>query len=127
MPIKREQAPGALGRFLSPRWIGNLGALSITALLFFLGAQPFAAGLFREPWDKLAHFIVFATLTGLLWLGSAGSKPLWIIAIVSLIGALDEWHQARLPGRSMDIADLAVDISAAILTLIALRVMFRKT
>lgn len=127
MPTNREQAPCRLGRFDSIRLIGNLGALSITALLFYLGAQPFAVGLFLEPWDKLAHFFVFGTLASLLWVGNAGSKPLQAIAIVSLIGAFDEWRQASLPGRSMDIADLAVDISAAIFTITALHVICRKT
>jgi VanZ family protein len=116
-----------MASFVSLRLVGNLSALSIAALLFVLGAQPFAVELFTEPWDKLAHFIAFATITGLLWLGNAGSKPLLTIAIVSLIGALDEWHQAHLPGRSMDMADLAVDISAAIFTLMALQVISKKT
>jgi VanZ family protein len=127
MPTEREQVPCRSASFVSPRLIGNLGALSVTALLFYLGALPFAVGLFPEPWDKVAHVIVFSTLTSLLWVGSAGSKPLRVIAIVSLIGVMDEWRQARLPGRSMDMADLAVDISAAILTLIALQVLCKKT
>lgn len=107
--------------------IGNLGALSITCLFFYLGAQPFAIGLLLEPWDKLAHFIVFGTITGLLWLGSAGSNRMLIIAIVSLIGVSDELRQARLPGRSVDMADLAIDISAAFFTLIVLQIMCRKS
>lgn len=127
MPIKGDQAPCKPGNVNSTSLICNIGALTITALLFYLGAQPFAAGLIPSPWDKIAHFIVFATITTLLWLGSTGRKPLLVLAMVCLIGILDEWRQARLPGRSMDMADLAVDISAAILTLIVLQAMRRNS
>lgn len=118
--------PCESGSATSIRLIGNIGALSITALLFYLGAQPFAAGLIPTPWDKIAHFIVFATISALLWLGSSGRKRLLILVTVGLIGILDEWRQARLPGRSMDMADLAVDISAAIFTLIVLHTLRRN-
>jgi hypothetical protein len=47
--------------------VALLGARSrSTFQLFYLGAQPFAAGLIPVPWDKLAHLAVFAFLTTLL-------------------------------------------------------------
>jgi VanZ family protein len=90
-------------------------------MLFYLGAQPFAVGIFREPWDKLAHLAIFSAITALLWIGTAGRIPLALIVIVSAIGAMDEWHQAGLPGRSMDIADLLTDVGAVVITIIVLR------
>lgn len=33
-------------------------AAAVTFQLFYLGSQPFAAGLFQPPWDAVAHFIV---------------------------------------------------------------------
>ena len=92
-----------------------------TSMLFYLGTQPFAIGLFPEPWDKLAHLLFFSGITSLLWIATAGRASLLLIAIVAGIGALDEWHQAGLPGRSMDIADLVTDIGASILAVIVLR------
>ena len=92
-----------------------------TSMLFYLGAQPFAVGIFREPWDKLAHLAIFSAITALLWIGTAGRIPLALIVIVSAIGAMDEWHQAGLPGRSMDIADLLTDVGAVVITIIVLR------
>jgi hypothetical protein len=62
-------------------------AAAVTFQLFYLGAQPFAAGLIQEPWDKLVHLAVFAVLTTL--------------------------HQANLPGRSADAADLFADACTA--------------
>ena len=90
-------------------------AAAIVFLLFYLGAQPFAAGLIPAPWDKLAHFVVFATIAGLLAIGIAGKHPALPIAMAGAIGAIDEWHQTVLPGRSANIADLLTDVSAAVL------------
>lgn len=84
-------------------------------LLFYLGSMPFAVGLFKEPWDKLAHFIAYAAIATLLCLGIAPRKmPLLIVLITSAIGFADEWHQIFLPGRSVDLSDLLTDAVAAI-------------
>lgn len=89
-------------------------AAAVTFHLFYLGAQPFAAGLTPPPWDKLAHVLVYSMLTVLLWTGTEGRMPLAVIAAVTLIGGLDELHQASLPGRFADAADLFVDAGAAV-------------
>jgi VanZ family protein len=88
-------------------------AAAVTFQLFYLGAQPFAAGLIPAPWDKLAHLAVFALLTTLLWIGTAGRMPLAVIATAIAVGALDELHQASLPGRFADAADFLADACAA--------------
>jgi VanZ family protein len=100
-------------------------ALAFIVLLLYLGAQPFAVGLFAEPWDKLAHFLAFSALTALLWAGTAGRMPLAVIAMVVAVGAIDEWHQSWLPGRSADIYDLLTDMGAAIVVAAWLQVSTR--
>jgi VanZ family protein len=122
MSPRSDLLPASGGEYSSgfQQWCLVIAAVG-TSMLFYLGAQPFAAGLFLDPWDKLAHFVAFSAITALLWVGSAGRIPLALIVIVSSIGALDEWHQAGLPGRSMDIADLLTDMGAATLTVIILR------
>lgn len=100
-------------------------ALAFIFLLLHLGSQPFAVRLFAEPWDKLAHFLAFAALTALLWAGTAGRMPLTVIAMVVAIGAIDEWHQSWLPGRSADIYDLLTDMGAAIIVAAWLQVSTR--
>ncbi len=82
--------------------------------LFFLAAKPYAAGLFPAPWDKLAHFAVYGGLTTLLWLGTGGRMTFTVIAAVVAVGALDELHQAGIPGRSSDVGDFAVDVLAGL-------------
>ena len=103
------------------RWLLALTAMLMVSLLFYLGAQPFAVGLFPAPWDKLAHFLLFATLAALLWLATGGRRPLLLIGGLAVIGLIDEGHQARLPGRSMELADLLTDVAAASLTVFALQ------
>ena len=89
--------------------------------LFYLGSQPFAAGLILPPWDKFAHLGVFAAITALLWFATAGRTPLLVVAAVMLIGAFDELHQADLPGRTADLLDFLTDTCAALATVMLLR------
>ena len=99
-----------------------VSAVVVTSMLFYLGAQPIAVHLFPVPWDKLAHLLVFGVIAGLLWVGSAGLRPLSVFGTVTAIGILDEWHQAWRPGRSMDLMDLLTDMAAAALVITALQV-----
>lgn len=89
-------------------------AAAMVFLLFWLGAKPVAVGLFPEPWDKLAHFVTYGAIAALLALGVKRRQPTTLILLVSLVGALDEWHQVYQPGRSSDIADFLTDVAAAI-------------
>jgi len=89
-------------------------AATMVFLLFWLGAKPIAVNLFPEPWDKLAHFVAYGVIAGLLALGLERRQPLRLILLVSVIGALDEWHQLYLPGRSADVMDFLTDVAAAI-------------
>ena len=87
---------------------------ALTAGLFYLGAQPFAVGLFDPPFDKFAHFGLFFVLASVFWLAVGGRWSLWVVVFVAGLGALDEWHQAYLPGRSVDINDFLADLAAAV-------------
>ena len=97
-------------------------AIAVVGLLFYLGSKPIAVGLFLPPWDKLAHLVVFSAVTALLWIALGGRLPLSIIGLMACIGALDEWHQAGLPGRSADYSDWLTDVAAAALVIFVLHV-----
>ena len=101
-------------------------ATALFALLYHLGAKPFAVGLIPPPWDKLAHFVLFSVLTLLMWIGTGGKRPLSIVAIVTTLGAIDEIHQAFLPGRSADPGDLLTDFCAAVITVMVLRLLAER-
>lgn len=94
--------------------------------LFVAGAQPVAVGLFQPPIDKVAHAGVFALLAILLWFGSNRQNALGIFVVVVMVGAVDEWHQRYLPGRSADLLDLAADAMAAGVVLMVFRAIRDK-
>lgn len=104
-PIRPEPASRRTGCMI-------LAAL-LVALLFWLGSMPFAAGLFPDRWDKVAHVFFYAALAMLLHVGMGGRRALLAIALTAAVGALDEWHQQTLPGRSSDWADWIADFLAA--------------
>jgi VanZ family protein len=80
-------------------------------------------GLIPVPWDKLAHVSVFAVLAAVM--GYASRLRGWPMLLVGFsyalgMGALDEWHQMYLPGRSAGLDDLAADAVGAALGIGAL-------
>lgn len=95
-------------------------AAAIVLALFLAGGAPAAGPLVPAPWDKLAHLSLFAALTLLLWVGIDGRLPAAIAATVLAVGMLDELHQAFLPGRSADLADLLADACGIAVALLLL-------
>jgi VanZ family protein len=100
-------------------------AAAVTFQLFYLGSQPLAAGLIPPPWDKLAHLVVYSAITVLLWIGTGGRAPILVVMAAIAIGALDELHQAAVPGRNADAGDFLMDVCAGIGTGIAMQVYVR--
>jgi len=91
-------------------------AAAWAGLLIWLGTRP-ADGL-PAAWpgvDKLAHAGAYGLL-GLLVARAAGARSVWLPALAGLVwGALDEWLQASVPGRSSDLLDIAADTIGALL------------
>lgn len=113
-----------------PLWLRLAAAVLVAALagnLFYHGAQPYAVGLIPSPWDKLAHLALFGGIAGLAWIMLAArgtGAHLVAVAIAVGIGLLDEAAQSMLPGRSVDMIDIAADVvgaALAVLLLAALR------
>jgi VanZ family protein len=101
-----------------------MAALVMVFQLFYVGAKPEAAGLIPEPWDKLAHFAAYTAITVLLWIGTAGRMPIAVIVTVVVVGAMDELHQASLPGRVADAWDFFTDVCAVTGTAFALLLLY---
>lgn len=77
---------------------------------------PVPSGLAR--FDKVVHFAMYAILAGLIVLASTGRRSrvgalLATVLLVSAYGALDEWHQQFIPGRSMELGDWLADTIGA--------------
>lgn len=81
--------------------------------------------------DKVEHFAAYGILGVLLgrgWL-AAGRRPRWwlLLAFGILLGAMDEYRQARLPFRDGDIGDWIADtLGAAMGFYLAVRVARRR-
>ena len=103
-----------------------VAALFLIISLFWIGAKSIAVGLFHGPWDKVAHFATFGLIAALLWLSFQRGHPLLVIAIVSAVGAADEFHQRYLPGRSASLEDLAADIFASVVIISLLEYARRR-
>ncbi|MDO9277195.1 MAG: VanZ family protein [Polaromonas sp.] len=100
------------------RWLAAATVLAVSAGLFVGGALPVAVGLFTPPWDLLAHASVF-TVIGVTSGVASGARG-WHLLMFCLVGAvavgaMDELHQLRLPGRSADLNDLAADAVGGLL------------
>ena len=99
-------------------------AVGLPLGLYFGGAQPVAVGLIPSSHDKLVHATVFAVLAGAM--GYASGLRGWRMLLVAwlgavAVGALDEWHQSALPGRSAGWDDLAADAIGAAVGALALQ------
>ena len=104
------------------RFLCLLSAVLIVVGLFVLGEAPGAGRLFLPPWDKLAHISVYGVLTLLLWIATGGRMPLGVVAAVLMVGVLDELHQAAIPGRTADLADLFADAGGVSVALLLIHV-----
>lgn len=90
------------------------------ALLFVGGQSEISAPSLPIPHqDKALHFFAYGLLGVLTALGrlSAGFRPLrsWPLVVgLAGIGAMDELHQATVPGRSAEIVDWVADSLGAV-------------
>jgi VanZ family protein len=83
-----------------------------------LSVGPDAAGL-----DKVAHFSAYAVLAALS-LRATRTPQRWstllaVVIVIAALGAVDEWHQTFIPGRSMSLLDWCADASGALIGTLA--------
>jgi len=76
------------------------------------------------PYDKVVHFGMYAVLAALVTSAIAHKQGLVKAVAVTVIavaafGAVDEWHQQFIPGRSMDVMDWVADSIGGIIGVIA--------
>lgn len=96
--------------------------------LFWLGTKPEWLKLVpvNPPADKLLHLLVFGFMTALLWFSASHPQSLVIILAAALIGAMDEFHQCYIPGRTASFADFTADLIGIILTISVLKYTQRR-
>lgn len=101
-------------------------ALAWAAALWMASSLPTVPGPDFPAADKVMHFAAYAVLGGLLAFGAArsGTPPVAAIALGLLYGAVDEVHQAFVPGRAPDPLDWLAD-AAGILAAVHLFTRWR--
>jgi VanZ family protein len=91
-------------------------ALLLGLTVLALGAQPAAAGVVADGWDKLVHAALHAVLCALLMLSLGGDRGFWAWLACLAFGALDEGLQRLHPGRSPSLGDWFADGAGATFT-----------
>ncbi len=84
------------------------------AVLFLLSeTEPGSAGVWSLVNDKVAHLGIYGILgSALAWGGLRTRRkvsPLVLVLAGTGYGALDEWHQSFVPGRTPSLGDLVAD------------------
>ncbi|HVZ49083.1 MAG TPA: VanZ family protein [Gemmatimonadaceae bacterium] len=80
--------------------------------------------------DKVVHFFLYGVFGVLVARAAAGGRPSFrsavaIVIVLSAWGALDEWHQRFIDGRTADIADWVTD-TAAVMVGVAARARYAR-
>ena len=99
-----------------PRW---LLPLLYAVAIWVVSSGPIPEQVIEHVpiWDKAAHVIEYAVLAVLLCWALRGRALWWLIAVslTALYGAVDEFHQSFVPGRSSDVLDALADLVGAVL------------
>jgi len=104
-------------RSIALRWAAVIAWMG---LIFFLSSRPdlpnFAPGL--PGLEEIGgHLTAFGVLAALLWWALRGSAvrypATWALVLAVSYGATDEFHQSFVPGRTMSLSDLMVDLIGA--------------
>jgi VanZ family protein len=94
---------------------------TLVAVLLIGGHQPEVQSvLLPPPWDKAAHMVIYGGFAALAWVAAGARRRLPPMAVVLLIGLMDEAMQYYTPGRHADFADLVADLVGGGLAMIAL-------
>ena len=81
--------------------------------------------------DKILHFSIYTVFSFLLTRQILEITTRWraaaiAVAIAVVFGALDEWHQRLIPGRSTELADWYADSAGAVVGALACIAISRR-
>lgn len=139
-PAERERPRASVLAAVVEFWVGlplpprAAAPVACMAFLWWSSSRtlsPQSPSVVKELLHNGAHIVAYAALAASFWLAwsrtpAATRQPLrsrisWILA--TGYGAVDELHQASVPGRVGSIADLLSDASGAALAIAALWAM----
>jgi VanZ family protein len=116
--------PAEAPPLVAPRWRRALAVVAVlyAAVIYWLSSlrNPLP---FIHPWlpgeDKVLHAGAYALLgallsSALIGVVRPGRALLLAVALASLYGVTDEWHQSFVPGRTCDALDWTADTVGAL-------------
>ena len=116
------------------RWLWHWGpAVALMVAIFFASSRSDIPTLPGGLTDHTGHFIGYALLGMLVlrafakarWSGVTSLGALTAVAICSLYGITDEFHQSFVPGRTPDPIDWIADTLGAVVGVVAVLIMSR--
>jgi len=105
-------------------WIPPLAI--VTTIIWLSSQSQLPCGIsLPHPLDRFVHASAFGALALVLEVAFRGTRHdlplyrrhLWILLLVALFGASDEWHQRFVPERDCDFFDWMADVSGGALAL----------
>lgn len=103
------------------RW--SVALLSFFTLMIALGAIPGQADALSARFgDKTLHLIAYVVLSILCyhsWITSKQRRVILTIAVIALLGLIDESIQATLPYRTASVIDWCFDLLAVLIVVLA--------
>jgi hypothetical protein len=111
-------APSAAARWTPP-------LMWVAIILIGTSWPSISVGPDVQHLDKVVHFTAYAVLSALILRAMPSPRDVGtvviVIALVSVFGAVDEWHQSFIPGRSMSFADWVADSAGALAGALSVR------
>ena len=111
------------------RWLPPL--LWAGVILFGTSLPQDAIPVQTSKIDKVLHFSIYTVFSYLLTRQISYTTNRWRAAAIAVLiamafGALDEWHQRFIPGRSTEFADWRADSLGAVLGAVACAAIARR-
>ena len=111
------------------RWLPPL--LWAGVILFGTSLPQEAVPVQTARFDKVLHFSIYTVFSFLLTRQISDTTSRWRAAAIAVVfamvfGALDEWHQRFIPGRSTEFADWQADALGAVVGALASIAMLRR-
>lgn len=110
------------------RWLAWAPAAAWAAVLFYLSSRPSLGVDLSGGLDKVAHFGAYLVLGVLLARAASVVRLSIFVAILigALYGAIDEFHQSFVPGRTAEFADWLADAAGTIAGVVLYRLWWRR-
>src|SRR5690606_11892121 len=101
------------------RWLCLLLLVTLVSAMLFMGSRPGVEVIIpNPPWDKVAHLMAYGGFATLTWVFLRGTSFLGPLAVVGMIGLLDEAMQYYSPSRTADLQDIVADLAGGLLAVL---------